>query len=275
MEARDIYERWSSETLDRPLERRASLGWREMHCADCKGLQLSCRVTAEGVEIMTRIAVNSGLERAIELLTDMSLRKRWDTRVKEAAVLSTTDAVIKRVQMNIDASGQSEMCILELEVQHIAENVVLITFSPSEQSPLQLFSQYTITALAPCEETDEEFIGSAFSDLHSQANSEEMRIKRCQIVNLTRTNSTICKAFAADMIGEAETFTAAWKRFKDLAEGKEAEKEEFASSMSSAVESKSVIGRRKLQSFHDAQNSPREAGSPAAMRMSIRNRSKY
>jgi hypothetical protein len=224
---------------------------------------------------MTRITVNSGLERTIELLTDMPLRKRWDTRVKEAVVLSTSDAVIKRVQMIIDTSGQSEMCIFALEVQHVAENVVLITFSPSEQSPLQLFSQYTITVLAPCEETDEEFIGSAFSDLHSQANSEEIRIKRCQIVNLTRTNSTICKAFAADMIGEAETFTAAWKRFKDLAEGKEAEKEEFASSMSSAVESKSVIGRRKLQSFHDAQNSPREAGSPAAMRISIRNRPKY
>lgn len=272
MEAREIYERWSSETLDRPLERRASLGWREMHCADCKGLQLTCRITSEGVEIMTRITVNSGLARVIELLTDMPLRKQWDTRVKEAVMLSTSDAAVKRVQMNIDTSGQSEMCTLALEVQHVAENVLLITFSSSEQSPFQLFSQYNLTELALCEENDEEFIGSGLSDLHFQGNSEEMRIKRCQIVNLTRTNSKICKAFAADMIGEAETFTAAWKRFKALAEGKEAGKELFACSLSSAVESKSVVGRRKLQSFHSAQ---REAGSPTAVRVGSRNRLKY
>ena len=203
------------------------------------------------------MTVKSDLHRVLTLLSDMSQRQKWDSRVRDASETTIELGRTRTVSLVFETKAGPVTCLLAYNIRRDGDDVGVLSLNSVGESQVKLQSVYTVTQLKQGEEggeggeeSSEGDISFAMSDSDSEYRVETRRVM-CRIVNEIKADSVLSHAFSSDLTGEASTLKRSWRRLRRLAEGTDLDPLEPESDLSIAVRRKSEVGSAKLRSFHD------------------------
>jgi len=270
-----VFKRWCSGTLasDRHALNRSATLWREIDCSDCLGLKILFNATAEGIEVETQLRVEARIERVLELLTVAEERRKWDERTKDIVTVDQSGNM--SILLMFDMPGRENFCTLDCQLTRDSPDhaSLVLTTKDHSESQIRIKSTYSISTIRNSDPSDSEedeedteesqgLASLALSDSCTQM--PHLAPTRCLVTNKLTTNSLLARAFASDIIGEAQTFKSSWMQFKRLAEGF-LKHGDIQSELNRAMDRKAVVARSRLGTFRGSGTfSPRSSRACAS-----------
>lgn len=206
----------------------------------------------------TQLRVDARIDRILELLTVAEERKKWDSRTKDIVMLDQRGKMV--FVLMFDLPGRENFCTLDCHLTRDSPDHAqfFLISKDDDESQIRLKSTYSISTVRASDPSDSEedeedtdeshgIVSLALSD--SYTNVSPYVHTQCLITNKLSANSVLTRAFASDIIGEAQTFKSSWIQLKRLAEGF-LRHGGIESELNRAMDRKAVVARSRLESFH-------------------------
>lgn len=219
---------WQSSPTD--LAQQSVSRWKS---AASRVVDLRYRLIGQDLEVVTRVVVQAGLEKVLEVLLQPGKRKLWDLKLAEVRTVERSKEFIKFC-CESEISAVREVWEETCRVQHPSTHKAVLTFQSSLRSALVTVVELRQVSHSRADTESEELTPTFYL-----SDDEECSPANCEVTSEERMARPLARLFLSEL-DEAELLCRSWVRLKQVAEDSLEETEEPSLQLQGALQRKSL-----------------------------------